>query len=505
LGRIGAVIVTLLLASAPALAAPTVDWPFAGNGTDDNRSQPAESQISTANVGQLHPKWIFTTGGDVSATPTVFNGVVYAVDWGGNLFAINASNGHAVWSHKISEYNGVVGSMSRTSVAVDGGTLYLGDMPSTPTWPTGVGAHVIAVDAATGNLKWMTQIDDHPASRITSSPVVANGAVYLGVSSDEENLATDPHYKCCTFRGSAVGLDASTGHLLWKTFTVPVNFPGGAVWSSTPAVDGGSVYFTTGNNYNVPPSVHNGAKQGKQNCLPANDNIDSILSLDRASGAIKWSSRHSTYDAWTVACLTNPPGPNCPSPSGADFDFGSGANLFTAGGHQLVGAGQKSGMYWALDRSTGNVVWNTQVGPGGVAGGVEWGTATDGQRVYVEIANSSHQSYPLLSGQTTTGGAWSGLDAATGEILWQTADPIPSEDMGPPTVANGVVYVGSFDPQGHMYAMDAASGHILFSVASGGSVIDAPSVANGTVYWGSGYAHLPPGTPNNKLYAFKLP
>jgi polyvinyl alcohol dehydrogenase (cytochrome) len=335
--------------------------------------------------------------------------------------------------------------------------------------------------------------------------VVAGSAVYLGVSSDEEALATDPGYKCCTFRGSAVALDATTGRLLWKTFTVPPDFPGGAVWSSTAAVDGGSVYVTTGNNYNVPPNVRNCAAHGTTSCLPPNDLIDSVLAFDRSTGAVRWSSRHSTYDAWTVACLSNSPGPNCPSPAGGDFDFGSGPNLFSAGGRQLVGAGQKSGIYWALDPANGSVVWSTQVGPGGVAGGVEWGTATDGQQVYVEIANNSHTAWKLPNGQTTTGGFWSALNAATGAINWQTADPFAAQDMGPPSVANGVVYVPGFDPQGHLFALDAVSGQVLFSFPSGGSSIAGASIANGTVYWGSGYAHLPPGTPNNKLYAFTLP
>jgi outer membrane protein assembly factor BamB len=87
--------------AAPALAAPTASWPLAGHDTADTWFQPAEFQISVANVGQLQTRWVFTAGGDVTATPIEADGVVYAVDWGGNLFAINAANGHAIWSHKI--------------------------------------------------------------------------------------------------------------------------------------------------------------------------------------------------------------------------------------------------------------------------------------------------------------------------------------------------------------------------------------------------------------------
>ena len=58
----------------------------------------------------------------------------------------------------------------------------------------------------------------------------------------------------------------------------------------------------------------------------------------------------------------------------------------------LVGAGQKSGQYWALDPDTGAVVWVTQAGPGGTAGGLQWGSAVDGKRVYTANANSNSGS-----------------------------------------------------------------------------------------------------------------
>jgi hypothetical protein len=87
--------------------------------------------------------------------------------------------------------------------------------------------------------------------------------------------------------------------------------------------------------------------------------------------------------------------------------------------------------------------------------------------------------------------------------LWQTADPTTGAiDDSSVSVANGVVYAGSLDSSGHMYALNGSSGKILWSFASGGSVLDGPSIVNGVVYWGSGYARLSGATGNNKLYAF---
>lgn len=170
-----------------------------------------------------------------------------------------------------------------------------------------------------------------------------------------------------------------------------------------------------------------------------------------------------------------------------------------------MGAGQKSGVFWTLDRDTGAMVWKTQVGPGGFLGGMQWASATDGKRVYVAESNSN----------TLSAGYWSALDAATGAVLWTTNDPGPGSQattgnfgfsaQGPVSVANGVAYACSLDPAGHMYAMNAATGKILWSYASGGSCASGAAIVDGTVYWGTGYQLFPPYTTNNnKFYAFSL-
>ena len=198
-----------------------------------------------------------------------------------------------------------------------------------------------------------------------------------------------------------------------------------------------------------------------------------------------------------------PPGVNCPLPSSPDYDLGgSGPNLVG----NIVGFGQKSGIYWALNPANGEIVWSTIVGPGSSLGGIEWGTATDGSRIYVAITNSAKVSYKLQpNGPTITWGSWAALDVGTGKILWQVADPTPGAwDMGSVSVANGVVYAGSFTT-GIMYALHAATGKVLWSFPSGGSVLDGPSIVNGTLFWGSGYSHIKPGIGNSKVYAFALP
>jgi polyvinyl alcohol dehydrogenase (cytochrome) len=208
---------------------------------------------------------------------------------------------------------------------------------------------------------------------------------------------------------------------------------------------------------------------------------------------------------------------------GPDLDFGAAPNLFTvtdpATGQprQVLGIGQKSGVYWALDPDTGTVVWSTKTGPGGLGGGVEFGTAVDDDRVYVAEANTDNEPFLLtagpLAGQTISTGLWSALNPATGAIMWQTPDPAGSKNPGFVTVANGVLYAGSAaGAGGNMHALDASTGAVLWSFASGGSVFSAPAVVHGMLFWGSGYtrnAACPSGfnscTANNTLYAFGLP
>src|SRR4029079_10481866 len=187
-----------------------------------------------------------------------------------------------------------------------------------------------------------------------------------------------------------------------------------------------------------------------------------------------------------------------------------GANVMRLrmAGHwrDVVGIGAKSGAYTLLDAATGDPLWSTLVGPGGDQGGVEWGTAFDGARIYVPITNHHHIPYALtehgaLTNDTTTGGSWAALDPATGAILWQTADPqietlaglgtVGVWDLAPVSVANGVVYTSSMAKlanQSQMFALDAATGAILWQFGAGSSVNSGPAIVKGSIYWGSGHS-----------------
>jgi polyvinyl alcohol dehydrogenase (cytochrome) len=502
------------------------DWPMFGQNPANTANNPTETIISTGNIGDLGVKWAFTTMGDVSARAAVVNGVVYFPDWGGFLWAVNAANGQKIWSRELSDYGLLGPTHSRTTPAVVNGTLYLG---------TQEGAWLLAINAATGALVWKTQLEapaNDPYAMITASPAVVGGVVYTGVASSEEGLAGFvPGFQCCKARGSVVAVNAATGKIKWKTYTTPPGYSGAGVWGSNPVVDENSntVFVSTGNNYSHPkpdakssiPGLSYGqciTNGGTAAFCNATDNyVDAILALDSGSGKLKWTRKLVTWnqfgvtdgsDDWNVACFV-PPFTNCPSNPGPDYDFGSAPNLITyqtsKGPKTILGAGQKSGIYYALDPKTGATLWQTPVGPGSSLGGMEWGSATDGKRIYVQIANF----YGIPSPAGGSAGSWAALDPATGAVLWQKPDPNGAVDIGPMTVANGVVYASSMSGTpgaATMLAFDAATGDTLWSYAAGSSVNAGATIVNGVVYWGSGYAHLgiPGYTGNNQFYAFSL-
>lgn len=513
-------VVLATLSTALAIATPVLagsggdNWWFAGGDRTNTRHQETESAISPSTVGDLGVEWVLTTGGDVSATPAVDEDMVYVPDWSGNLYAVDRDTGAVVWQRKISDYTGILGDKARVTPAVSGDVLVLGDQG-----PFGGGGVVVAVDKHTGDPIWSTRVDDHFAAIITQSATIHDGVAYVGVASQEEALAAlIPGYPCCSFRGSMVALDVATGQILWKTYMAPDGYSGNAIWGSSPAIDvkRGSVYVATGNNYSVPADVlacveaAGDDADAKAACLPADNHFDSIMSIDMATGAIKWATRALPYDAWTADCIPFVgDGDNCPDPAGPDYDFGQAPALFrtTVRGKKtdVVGAGQKSGQYWTLDAATGQVLWVSQAGPGGTAGGLQWGSAVDERRVYTANANSNLVPWTLPDGTATQAGVWSALDAATGQILWQVTPSEGGSTSGPVTTANGVVFGCSLDPVGHMYALDAATGAELWKFASGGSCLSGAAISDGAVFWGSGYSNFGFGTPNNQLYKFSLP
>ena len=497
-------------------------WHMNGHDIANSRSQPFEHSVSSHNANQLAPRWTLTTTGDVSATPAVSresekpgNGLghsdlfLYFPDWGktpqgGTLWKVNAETGKVVWSHLISDYNGIPGSISRTSPALAFGVVLIGDL----------NGNMMGIDAATGDLRWKTKLDPNPNTIVTTSPVVHGDNLYIATSSSGSGVPRQ------IFRGSMIALDIRTGKIVWQTFVLPDNggvpggFAGGA-FVNPPAIDveNGLVFGAAGQLYFQPASVtaclNADPDKWDESCFPGNAHFNSVIAFDLRTCAVRWSFRGACPDARRLGC--GDPAPSWCPPWENNFsvwDFaGSGVNVFSVGhgrnSRLIAGIGQKSGVYWALDAVTGKLVWSRLVGHGDDPGGIQWGSAVDGDHIYAAIGHVNNRTpYMLPSGQVITGGSWAALDPATGEIEWQTPDPQGEADLGALTVANGVLYAGSMAHTGNqMYALDTSTGEILWEFPAGGSVVAGPAVVDGTVYWGSGYARTG-GSGNNQFFAF---
>jgi polyvinyl alcohol dehydrogenase (cytochrome) len=497
------------LAHAPQATA----W---GVTLENRRFVPAEAAgLASADLPRLALRWAFAFPGAqrIRSQPTVALGAVFIGSQNGTVYALDRDTGCVRWTHRATAevrtpvIVGPPGGPGRAPLA------YFADLI----------ARVYAVDATTGKLAWVAKADDHPNATVTGAPVLYQGRLYVPVSSLEVTSAADARYPCCSFRGSVVALDAASGQAIWKTYTIdeppaevgrtaagtPILAPSGApVWNS-PTIDAARrlLYVGTGENYSS----------------PANDRSDALLALDLGSGRIAWARQKTRGDAWNVACMMKD-NPNCPDEDGPDVDFGAATILARdRNGRELLLAGQKSGDVYALDPGRhGEPVWHRKVGRGGIQGGVHFGMATDGERLYVPISDMRDEHVEGLAYAEPARPGLYALDVTTGDLLWsQPADDVcggrefcDSGISAAITAIPGAVLAGHMD--GRLRAHEAATGRLLWEfdatrevrtidgrTARGGSFGGGagPVVRDGMLFAASGYGiyfHM----PGNVLFAF---
>jgi polyvinyl alcohol dehydrogenase (cytochrome) len=493
-------------------------WAGWSAAPENTRFQPGDrAGLTAADVPRLELKWAFAYPGDVTAlaAPTVFRGTLFVGSASGAVHALDARSGCVHWRYQAT---GPVRSALTIAATGSRTALLFSDQNGS----------VYAVDARTGAQIWKTRVEAHEATRLTGSFALHDGIAFVPAASWEETRSIDPAYPCCTFRGSVTAVRIRDGSVLWKTYlvdeptktgttaagTATFGPSGAGVWSA-PTVDAprGVLYVTTGDNYSH----------------PATSTSDAVMALDLKTGRIVWSRQTTPNDVYNSACGGR--GPNCPSAAGPDFDFGSSAMLVkTAGGRDVLVAGQKSGVVYGLDPSNrGEMLWQTRVGAGGTNGGVQWGMASDGQRVYAAVSDVGRQAGGI-GGQAaignaplspTQGGGLTALNVRDGSKAWVAAGtpcapPRPGCSPAQPaavTAIPGAVFSGAMD--GHLRAFATADGRLLWDVdtakpydtvngvrATGGSLDGAgPVIAGGMLFVNSGYPRFG-GMPGNVLLAF---
>jgi polyvinyl alcohol dehydrogenase (cytochrome) len=490
-------------------ASPSPVWN--GWGPDlSNTRYTSSSGITLNQTAQLKLKWAYAFEGDVSAfgAPTVLGRTLFVGSAGGMVQALNTDSGCVRWVYQAS------GPVRSAMVAVPDGKTHVLVFTDLTGWAYGV-------EAESGKLLWKKKPEPHESTRLTGSAAVHDGVVFVPAASWEETRSSNPEYPCCTFRGSVTALRAKDGTQVWKTYTVSEKpqetekgpgtvgtwGPSGAgVWGS-PTLDEkrGLLYIATGDNFST----------------PATDMSDAVLALEVKTGRIVWTKQVTPGDVFGGACG----GGKCPGP---DYDFGSSVLIEKLpDGRDILLAGQKSGVVYALDPDRkGAILWQTRVGKGGTNGGVQWGMASDGQKVYAAVSDLVRKAPPGtviqvgLPPDPTQGGGLTALRISDGEKVWYAAPPPcgsrPKCSPAQPaalTAIPGVVFSGSDD--GHLRAFATEDGRILWDFdtvreyqtvngvrGKGGSLDGAgPVIAGGMLFVNSGYARNG-GIAGNVLLAF---
>lgn len=496
---------------------------FNGWGGDNtNRRNQTNGGLRAADVSKLKVKWSFTFIGARYSAPSIVGGRLFMASGVGTVYSFDARNGCYYW-----RFNTNPARVGVRDVGVRT-TIVIGALPGVA--PSGYAAYfgdymgnVYALDARSGQVLWKTDIQDHYWGVLSGSPVLYKDRLIVPTSGWEEITAATPNYECCTMRGQITSLDIRTGKIVWTTYMIPqapqptrknaagtqLYGPAGAAVWSTPTIDRkrNAIYVSTGNSYTEVPS----------------DSTDAIVALDFDTGIPRWKNQTTPNDNYLGGCRPPNPAVNCPlGVGGPDHDFGSSPLLVTLpNGKDILIAGQKSSVVYGMDPDNGGaIVWQHRLGAGGALGGVEFGGATDGKVVYMANADTSASAPGARPGLFA-------LDPATGRELWFTASPrVPcgwptggsrcvNGNSAAPVIIPGAILAATID--GRIRAYNPQDGKITWEFDAGshryqttngvkdqqGGNVDAGGaiVAEGMVFFMSGYIANMGGVPNNVLVA----
>jgi PQQ-dependent dehydrogenase (methanol/ethanol family) len=514
----------LLLAFATAGVADVTQDMLNGAGSDANnwlhtngnyeqtRFAPG-TQVTPTNVQKLRPAFVFQTEviESMETSPIVVNGTMYLTTAFDHVYAIDAATGEQKWhyAHKMGPITTYCCGPNNRGVAASGNRLFLATLDS----------KLLALDAASGNVLWQTQIADPTLGYSeTMAPTVIGNQVLIGTNGGEYGI-----------RGFVRSYDAATGKQMWNFDTIPENSVGvwakndatgrdmhrdiaaekaalakngdpyktlgGGVWQN-PAIDRAlnTMYFVVGN---PSPDLDGSLRPG--------DNLytDSLVALDLTTGKYKCHFQYIAHDVWDLDAVS--------PPILVDVKDKSGKTI------PGVIHGGKTGHVYVHDRRDCSLIrfsdamvpqenmWVLPTKEGarmlpGANGGVEWSPLSVNPTLGYSYAANLHQpmtyhveSTPYPEGKLWLGGAFkvipsetqsgniTAVDYNTGKIAWQVKTEQPMMG-GTLSTAGGLVFSG--EGNGWFRAYDAKSGNKLWQFQCGAGV-NAPPVSytvNGTQY-----------------------
>jgi len=514
-------------------AVRTANWPLHNLDLAGSRYSTLD-QINTSNVKTLTPRWLFQYGiiDGVSnqTTPVIVDGVMYVTDPRGGVYAVNAADGHLVWSFDVTNLIG--GGRDAGYIFRNRGVCY-----SDGVVYTAAGSFLFALDAKTGKpiptfgrngqasviLDVIQQRYPDVETAIslgywfTTAPQIYNGVIYIGSTRSESHIPG----------GHVLAVDAKTGKILWHFNTIPQDDKdqgwdiagptwvggernGGGIWE-TPSIDPelGLLYAAVANPFG------DSSKRAGINLF-----TDSIIALTLNTGTLKWYYQQTHHDVW-------------------DYDSGNQPILFEmqVRGQRVkaLAEASKNGFLYILNRETGQPVhpvkempvpttsnrpgeqpWPTQPiphtaagkpmvpvspvtpvdippermatrtlapmytppGPNqirapGTGGGANYGPISYSPRTGYLYVNAIDD--PTDSGRPPKG-YFSAYDPTTGELVWQKVFDGFGQ-AGSVVTASGLVFVGSgSNTAGYFMAFDAKTGELLWRFNTGSGVFSSPSM-----------------------------
>ncbi|MDH4067043.1 MAG: PQQ-binding-like beta-propeller repeat protein, partial [Acidobacteriota bacterium] len=400
------------------------------SGTYDGRRFSPLAEITPANVARLRPAWVYQMQepGIVETTPLVADGVMYVTESRSQVAALDLHTGRLLWRYdpQVPKTTRAIGYFPvNRGVALLDDRVYVGTL----------NAHLVALDAASGAVRWDVEVADNGlAYGITSAPLAVDGKVIIGISGGEAGV-----------RGFLDAYDAKTGARLWRFYTVPgPGEPGHDSWGGESWKTGGAPTWLTGS-YDPELNllywgVGNPAPDWNGDSRPG-DNLysSSLVALDARTGALRWHFQftpHDTHD-WDANQI----------PVLVDATVGGRSRA-------LVVSANRNGFYYVLDRSTGEFLAGTAYAK------QTWASGLDGRGRPVVVPGTE----PSETGTVV----WPSLQGATN---WFS----PSYDAGRQTFFVPVREMGS------RYFKADADYEPGKPFMGGGEVIDAPGEAYGAV------------------------
>jgi alcohol dehydrogenase (cytochrome c) len=473
-------------------------------------------QINTANASKLVAKWVYQTAatGKLETTPLVVDGILYATGQDDRAFALDARTGRPIWmfQHELpADIRPCCGRVNR-GLAILGDKVFLGTLD----------AHVIALDAKTGNVIWdVVAADYQKGYSFTVAPMAVRNLIVIGISGGEYGI-----------RGFIDAYDAATGKRAWRFYTVPgPGEPGHDTWEGNSWKIGGAPAWNTGtydpatNQIFWPTGNPSPSNRGEGR---AGDNLysNSLLALNADTGKLNWYFQYTRHDEH-------------------DWDATQVPVIIDSGSKHLIAQANRNGFFYVLNHTTGKLISATAYGK------ITWSDTKDAEGRPVARKDAS----PTLEGHTVCPGALGttnfmaptydpqtglfyvttrdqcdifstapqpyeaghayygsayfpseeaepyrgflkAIDPATGEIKWKFEHTSPTLS-GVLSTAGGLVFTG--DAEGNFIAMDAALGEPLWHFQMGGAVYAAPMAF---AVDGKEYVAIAAGSA---IYAFSLP